>query len=230
MPEDKFNLHDLPPGERPRERLAQYGPAALSATELLAILLGTGTREENVMRLSERILAQFGGLKGLAKSSLTELEQVHGLGKAKVASLTAALEIGRRLTAFSPDERPILHTSEDAAMLVMDMSALQQEHVRVILLDAANRVIAIPTVYIGTVNTAVLRTAEIYREAISRNAPAIILAHNHPSGDPTPSPEDVHLTRRLIQAGELLDIVLLDHLIIGGQAWRSLREMRLGFQ
>lgn len=226
---DNFKLTDIASSERPRERLNKFGPGVLSSAELLAIILGTGTKQENVVHLAQRVLAQFGGLKGLAQAAPAELEKVHGLGQAKIAGMLAALEIGRRLMVASPDERPVLRTSADAAQLVMDMGTLPQEHIRVILLDTANRVIAIPTLYIGTVNTAILRVAELYREAIARNAPAVIVAHNHPSGDPTPSPEDVQLTRKLVQAGELLDIVLLDHIIIGGQEWRSLKEMRLGF-
>lgn len=230
MPETPHTpMNHIPNSERPHERLETQGPTALSTRELLAIVLGTGTKQENVMQLAERILAHFGGLNGLAKATPAQLENIHGLGKAKSASLLAILEISRRLMIASPDERPLIRSSEDAARLVMDMGTLHQEHVRLILLDTSNRVIAMPTVYIGTVNTAVLRVAELYREAIARNAPAMIVVHNHPSGDPSPSPEDVSLTRRLIEAGQLLDIILIDHLIIGGYDWRSLRKMGLAF-
>lgn len=230
MPEHRnIRMHDLPNSERPRERLTKLGPSALSASELIAIILGTGTKQENVLQLSERVLAHFGGLNGLSKATPAQLERIHGLGKAKIANLLATLELGRRLVVASPDERPVIKTAADAAHLVMDMNTLEQEHVRLILLDASNRVIALPTVYIGTVNTAVLRIAEVYREAIARNAPAMVIAHNHPSGDPSPSPEDVQLTRRLVDAGKLLDIVLIDHIIIGGYQWNSLRQMNLGF-
>jgi DNA repair protein RadC len=222
-------LRQVPYNERPRERLSTYGPTALSSAELLAIILGTGSRQENVVHLAERLLAHFGGLNALAQTSHYELEQIHGLGTAKITRLLAALELGRRLVISTPEVRPIVHTSADAARLVMDMGDLPQEHIRLILLDTSHRVIATPTIYIGTVNTAVLRTSEIFREAIVRNAPAIIVVHNHPSGDPSPSPEDVQLTRRLIDAGDLLDIVLLDHIIIGHNTWRSLKEMKLGF-
>ncbi|MDX1994845.1 MAG: DNA repair protein RadC [bacterium] len=223
------SLHEMPEGERPRERLMTHGAAALSNAELLAILLRTGNREENVLRLAERLLAHYGGLAGLAQASLAELSHVHKLGQAKTSQIAAALELGRRLLTLKPEERRPILTAGDAAQLVMDMSSLPQEHIRVILLDNSRRVIAISTVYIGTVNAAMLRVAEIYREAVTRNAPALILVHNHPSGDPSPSPEDVQLTRTLIEAGKLLDIVLLDHLIIAGAQWRSLREMQLGF-
>lgn len=228
--QNKLSLQQYPSNERPRERLSRHGAAALSASELLAIILGTGTRQENVIHLAERVLTHFGGLNGLAQAAPSELEQMHGLGAAKIAQIVAAVEIGRRMAHTSETERPIVQTSAQAVHLVKDMNSLLQEQIRVILLDTAYRVIAVPTVYIGTVNAALLRVSEVYREAIARNAPAIILVHNHPSGDPTPSPEDVELTRRLIQAGELLDITLLDHLIVGGNGWRSLKEMGLGFR
>lgn len=230
MTTDNLSMHDFPDGERPRERLLAHGATALSNTELLAILLRTGTPQENVLRLAERILAHYGGLHGLAQTTAAELLSIHGLGDAKIAQIMAALEIGKRLATSQPNERPLVNKAEDAARLVLDMAHLQQEHVRVILLDTARRVIAIPTVYIGTLNASVLRVSEIYREAITRNSPAIILAHNHPSGDPTPSPEDVELTRSLIAAGKLLDITLLDHIIIGQRGWTSFKESGLAFR
>lgn len=222
-------LRDLPDSERPRERMLNHGAGKLSNVELIAILLRTGTAKENVLRLAERLLIHYGGLKGLAQASPDDLRHIDGLGDAKIAQILAALELGKRLLTYHPDERPTLHEAKDAAKLVMDMGDLQQEHIRVILLDNARRVIAIPTVYIGTVNAAMLRTSEIFRDAIIRNAPAVILVHNHPSGDPSPSPEDIELTRTLFDAGRLLDIILLDHIIIGRQDWRSLKELNLGF-
>lgn len=220
----------MPGSERPRERLMQHGASALSNAELLAIILRTGTTQENVLHLAERILARYHGLQGLAQTSPEELQQITGLGTAKAAQILAALEIGKRLISYNSDDRPIVHTATDAARLVLEMGSLRQEQVRIILLDNARRVIAIPTVYIGTLNTSVLRVAEIFREAITRNSPALILAHNHPSGDPSPSPEDIELTRTLVAAGHLLDIQVLDHLIIGQPRWVSLKEMGLGFR
>jgi DNA repair protein RadC len=224
-----LTVHDLPDDERPRERLLRHGPAALSSAELLAIILRTGTAQENVIRLSERILSQFNGLHGLAQASPAQLEQIRGLGTAKAAQVLAAIELGRRASSRSTSDRPLIQSAADAADLVSDMAALTQEHVRVILLDSGRRVIATPTVYIGTVNASVLRVPEIFREAIARNSPAIVLAHNHPSGDPAPSPEDVEMTRVLNAAAHLLDIALVDHIIIGHQSWESLRELSLGF-
>lgn len=223
------SIQDLPNTERPRERLLQQGSKALSNTELLAIILRTGTADENVLRLAERVLAHYGGLHGLAQASSADLTRFKGLGSAKAAQVAAALELGKRLMLYDPAEQPVISRAEDAFRLVADMGQLQQEHVRVILLDISRRVIAIPTVYIGTLSASVLRTSEIFREAVTRNCPAIIVVHNHPSGDSHPSPEDVDLTRSLIAAARLLDITLLDHLIIGRQSWSSLKDLGLGF-
>ncbi len=227
--DDTISIHDMPQSERPRERLLALGAASLSSAELLAIILRTGTAQENVLRLCERILATFDGLQGLAKATPVDLQQIHGLGEAKTAQIVAVLELGRRLMAHTPNERPIIGSAADAARLLQDMGNLQQEHVRVMLLDMNRRVISTPTIYIGTLNASVLRVSEIFREAVTRNSPALILAHNHPSGDPSPSPEDIEITRTLIAAGKLLDIALIDHLIIGQREWRSLKQLGLGF-
>jgi len=226
---ESLSIHDMPESERPRERLLQQGPGALSDSELLAIILRTGTARDNALRLAERILAHYGGLHGLATATTSELNQFSGLGSAKIAQIAAALELGKRVNGFSPQRRPQIERAEDAVPLVADMSTLQQEHVRTILLDNSRRVIAIPTVYIGTVNVSVLRVAEVLREAVIRNSPAVIIVHNHPSGDSAPSPEDIDLTRSLVAACRLLDITLVDHLIIARDSWSSLKELGLGF-
>ena len=223
-------IHDLPAEERPRERLVHYGATALSNAELLAIILRTGGRGENVIQMAQRLLADWEGLPGLARVSFAELSAMKGMGTAKAAEIKACLEIGRRLMLASPNERPqIASPADGAALLMMDMAHLEQEHLRLLLLDTKNRVLAMPTVYQGNVNTTVVRVAELFREAIRHNATALIVAHNHPSGDPTPSPEDVHMTRQIVQAGELLGIQVLDHLVIGSNRFVSLKERRLGF-
>lgn len=226
---DNYTIHDMPDDERPRERLLQHGSDALSTTELLAIILRTGTPDENVLQLAGRILAEYDGLRGLSRVSAAELTRFKGLGKAKSAQILAALALGQRASLLQPEQRPQIQKAVDAASLLMDMGHLSQEQVRVILLDSGRRVVSTQTVYKGTVNMSVLRVAEMYREAIVRNCPAMIVAHNHPSGDANPSPEDIDLTRALVAAGDLLDIQLVDHLIIGQNQWRSLREMGLGF-
>jgi DNA repair protein RadC len=221
---NKANLTVIPSYQHPGGQLFAQGAAALSNTDLLATILRTGSAQESAMQLAARILEHFDGLQGLAQANPADLQRVTGLGNAQTAQVIAALELSKRLLLIRSAERPLIQSAEDAARYVADMAFLAQENVRVILLDSGRRVIAAPTVYIGTVSTSAVRVAEIFREAISRNSPAIILTHNHPSGDPTPSPEDVELTRTLANAGRLLDITLVDHVIIGQQRWVSLRE------
>ena len=223
-------IRDLPESERPRERLQSYGPGSLSTSELLAIILRTGTKSESVINLGSRLLAQFGGLAGIARASFSDLCNIHGLGVAKAAQLKAALELGKRLMVASPEERPQVKSPTDVAnLLMMEMGFLEQEHLRVVLLDTKNRVLGMPTIYIGSINTSVLRVGELFREAIKANSAAVIVVHNHPSGDPTPSPEDVRITQQLVEAGKLLDVEVVDHLIIGQQRYVSLKERGLGF-
>ena len=224
-------IKDLPAGERPRERLKEYGASSLSNAELLAIILRTGVGGENVLNLATRLLARFGGLIGLARASFSELCGEKGIGVAKAAQLKAAMELGRRLLVASPEERLQVKSPADAANLMMiEMGTLEQEHMRLILLDSKNYVLDTPTMYIGSLNTSVIRVGELFREAIKQNCAAMIVVHNHPSGDPTPSPEDVAVTELITQAGQLLDIDVLDHLIIGQQQYVSLKERRLGFK
>ncbi|MCK6623957.1 MAG: DNA repair protein RadC [Anaerolineae bacterium] len=223
-------IHDFPLGERPRERLQYYGPTALSNAELLAILLRVGRTGENVVALSTRLLVEFGGLAGLAKASFSDLSSIKGVGTAKTAQLKAAIELGRRLLITSPDARPQITSPLEAAnLLMLEMGGLEQEHLRTLLLDTKNRVLASPTVYVGNVNSSIIRISEVFREAVRENATAMIVAHNHPSGDPTPSPEDVQVTRSIVEAGSLLGIDVLDHLVIGHQRFISLKERGLGF-
>jgi DNA repair protein RadC len=223
-------IHDFPVGERPRERLQNYGATALSNAELLAILLRVGSPGENVVALGTRLLTEFGGLAGLARASFNELASVKGLGLAKTAQLKAALELGRRMLLTSPDVRPQITSPTDVAnLLMLEMGSLEQENLRTLLLDTKNRVLGSPTVYVGNVNSSIVRVSEIFREAVRQNATALILAHNHPSGDPTPSPEDIEVTRSVVEAGSLLGIEVLDHLVIGHQRFVSLKERGLGF-
>lgn len=223
-------IRDLAQEDRPRERLMRVGAQAVSTAELLAIILRTGVGGENVLRLSERLLSTFRDLPGLAQASLAELTEVKGVGPAKAVEIKAALEIGRRLMASAPQERVRVTSPADAANLLMsEMMFLEQEHLRLILLDTRNGVLGTPTIYVGSLNTSVIRIGELFRAAIKANAAAFIVAHNHPSGDPSPSPEDVNVTRQIVQAGKLLDISLLDHIVIGRQRYVSLKERGLGF-
>ncbi|GAB4280983.1 MAG: DNA repair protein RadC [Candidatus Promineifilaceae bacterium] len=223
-------IRDLASHDRPRERLMRVGETAVSSTELLAIIMRTGVGGENVLRLAERLLTHFQDLPGLARASISELTQVKGIGPAKAVEIKAALELGRRLMATAPQERPTITSPSDAANLLMaEMMFLEKEHLRLITLDTRNRVISTPTIYVGSLNTSVIRISELFRAAIKDNAAAFIMAHNHPSGDPSPSPEDVNVTRQVVQAGKLMDIALLDHIIIGRQRFVSLKERGLGF-
>ena len=224
-------VKEMPTDERPRERLARMGAQALSTAELLAIILRTGVGGENVLAMAGRILAQFDGLAGLARADFSELAAVHGLGPAKSAQVMAALELGRRLMAEAPEERWQIRSPGDAARVLMPaLGYLEQEQFAVLYLDTRNRVVAQEMLYKGSLNTSLVRIAEVFRGAVRRNCAALIVAHNHPSGDPSPSPEDVALTRRLIEAGKLLEIDVLDHLVIGQNRYVSLRERALGFE
>jgi DNA repair protein RadC len=200
-------------------------PPHTTNVELVAALLDS----ENALNMAALILVHFDGLHGLRHATAKDLQKIEALSTSSTLRILAALEIANRLMTYRADERPILTSAADAVYLVSDMANLQQEQVRVILLDLSQRVVDISTIYIGTLNASVLRTAEVFREAIIRNCPAVILVHNHPSGDSSPSPEDVELTRILIAAGKLLDITLIDHLIISRHGWSSLKEMGLAF-
>ena len=225
-----YRIMDLHESDRPRERLAALGPQALTNAELLAILLRVGVRGESAVAVGQRLLNKFGGLAGMHRAPFADLKKQHGLGDAKAAQIKAAIELGRRLTLESPEERPTINSPADAAALVLyEMSALEAEHLRVVLLDRRNRVSEIVEVYKGSVNSSQVRVGEVFKEAIRKNASALVVIHNHPSGDPTPSPDDVAVTRAIVQAGKLLDVEVLDHLVIGHGKWVSLKERGLGF-
>lgn len=224
-------ITDLPALDRPRERLAREGAAVLSSAELLAILLRVGIEGENAVRMAERLLVELNGLPGLHRTPYTDLCRVRGIGPAKAAQLIAAIELGRRISSSTAEDRPTISSPADAANLLMyQMAALDQEYLYVILLDTRNRVLGRPLeVYHGSLNTSLIRIGEVFREAVRVNAASIIVAHNHPSGDPSPSPEDVAVTRAVVEAGQLLDIDVLDHLVIGCYRFVSLKERGLGF-
>ena len=224
-------IRELPIGERPRERLRAHGPRYLNNAELVAILLRTGIAGENAINVATRILAEFDGLAGFARAGYAELCDQRGLSDAKTCEIMAALELGRRIASLAPEERAEISCPQDAANLVSaEMETLTQENLDVLLLNNKNRVIARRNIYIGTVNNSSVRTAEVLRPAVRENAPSIIVVHNHPSGDPTPSPEDIAVTVHLAAAGKLMDIELLDHIIIGhGGQFVSLKQKGLGF-
>ncbi len=225
-----YRITDLQETDRPRERLASLGPQSLSNAELIAILLHVGVPGENAVQVGQRLLQKFGGISGLHRAPFDELIKQHGIGEAKAAQIKAAIELGRRLTLEAPEERPAINSPADAAALVLyEMSALEQEHLRVILLDRRNRVLEVTELYRGSVSSSQVRVGEIFKAAIRKNASALIVVHNHPSGDPTPSPDDVAVTRAIVQAGKMLDVDVLDHMVIGQGRWVSLKERGLGF-
>lgn len=225
-----LRLRDFPAGETPRERMAVLGEQALSTAELLAVVIGTGHGDDHVLQLAQVLLSDLHGLPGLARASMQELQQVRGIGEAKAGRIKASFELGRRMMKRPQEERPAITTPAQAAELLMpEMSHLEQEHLRLILLDSRNRVLSMPTLYIGSLNTSVIRIGEVFRAAIRENAAAVIAGHNHPSGDPSPSPEDVQITRQMVAAGRLLGISFLDHIICGRQGFVSLKERALGF-
>ena len=225
-----YRITDLPANDRPRERLAKLGAQALSSAELIAILLCVGVPGESAVQMGQRLLQNLGGLSSLHRATFDELCAQHGIGSAKAAQIKAAIELGRRLMLESPEERPTINSPADAAALVQyEMSALEKEEMRVILLNTRNGVVDIVTVAHGSLNSAQMRVGEIFTPAIRRNAAALIAVHNHPSGDPKPSPDDVAITRAMIDAGKLLDVEVLDHLVIGQGRYISLKEKKLGF-
>ncbi|MDY6916407.1 MAG: DNA repair protein RadC [Chloroflexota bacterium] len=230
MVEYHLRLKELPICERPRERLRRAGPSSLSNSELLAIVIRTGSASENVLTLATKLLSRFGGLVGLSKASFGELCDEVGVGEAKAAQLKAALELGRRLVSTQSEERAVVRSPQDVANLLMpEMGFLDQEQLRVILLNTKNQVVGVSEVYRGNVSTSMIRSSEVLREAVRQNCPAVVVVHNHPSGDPTPSPEDTEVTRQIVAAGKTLDIEVLDHVIIGDQRYVSLKEKGLGF-
>lgn len=220
-------VRELPAGDQPLQRLRAAGQHALSNVETLALVLGTA----DALDLAEDLLVGARGLDGLARLSLSELQRMDGVGEALAARIKAALELGRRLMTAAPETRRRVMSPADAANLLMaDMMLLEQEQLRVILLDTRNRVLGAPTIYAGSLDTAVIRVGELFRPALAEQAAAIIVAHNHPTGDPAPSPEDIYVTRQIVAAGKLLDVECLDHVIIGRLRFVSMKERGLGFE
>jgi DNA repair protein RadC len=222
-------LREWPIGERPIERLSAVGSAAVSDAELLAVLF-SGSSGANPVAVAQQLISAFGGWHGLQRATLEELRQQPGLGLRRAAQVKAALEVARRLVLAPPGERPQIKSPSDAAQLLMaEMGYLDQEQLRVVCLDTKNRVQEIALVYQGNLNSSLVRVSELFKPAIRRNSAAILVAHNHPSLDPTPSPEDVLVTREIVAAGMLLDIDVTDHLVICQGRFVSLRERGLGF-
>ncbi len=223
MENSSKTIKKMPVNMRPRERLLNEGPRALNDMELLAIILRTGTVSSDVLDLAVNILHHFGSLNVMAQASREELLAIDGIGQAKAALLLAAVEIGRRCNIKEIIGRKIVNSSDAADYLMNDMIGLDREYFKVMLLDTHKIVIGVETISIGTLNASLVHPRELFKSAIRRSAAAVIIAHNHPSGQTDPSGEDIALTRRVIQSGELLGIEVLDHIIIGNHSFRSLR-------
>ncbi|TCS79059.1 RadC family protein [Tepidibacillus fermentans] len=227
---DKKNImvRDVPLDERPRERLMKYGAEQLSSSELLAIILRTGSTNESVLQLATKILSKFETLQSLYDVTIEELMMIKGVGKAKAIEIKAAIEFGKRIVKATPTEKETIRSPRDVfAYLGEDMRFLRQEHFVAILLDTKNHIIAKETISVGSLNASIVHPREVFKPAIKKSASAMIVAHNHPSGDPSPSREDIEITKRLYQAGEILGIDLLDHVIIGEDKYTSLKEKGL---
>ncbi|KAF0823695.1 DNA repair protein RadC [Cytobacillus firmus] len=225
MQTDSLLIKDFPQDERPRERFVQNGPESLSNHELIAILLRTGTKDESVLQLANRLLTHFEGLRLLKDASLDEITAIKGIGSAKAIQVLAAVEIGRRISKLTYDDRYIIRSPEDGANYVMhDMRFLSQEHFVCLYLNTKNQVLHKQTIFIGSLNASIVHPREVFKEAFRRSAASIICIHNHPSGDPTPSREDIEVTKRLAESGKIIGIDVLDHLIIGENKFVSLKE------
>lgn len=225
MGETTLFIRDVPREERPRERLLKEGPARLSNQELLSIILRTGSKEESVLALAGKVLHRFNGLKMLKHATVEELKEVKGIGETKAIQLMAALELGKRLVSERPEDRYAIRSPLDGVKYVMDdMRFYTQEHFVCLYLNTKNQVIHRQTIFVGSLNASIVHPREVFKEAIKRSAASVICFHNRPSGDPTPSEEDIAVTKRLVECGYLLGIDVLDHIIIGDRDYISLKE------
>ncbi|MGG4268034.1 RadC family protein [Peribacillus simplex] len=218
-------IRDYPKEERPRERFLQDGPQSLSNQELLALLLRTGSKEESVLQLSGRLINSFKGLRLLKEATVEELTVIKGIGEAKAIQILASVELGRRINKLNDQDRYVIRSPEDGANYCMEeMRFLSQEHFVCLYLNTKNQVLQKTTVFIGSLNASIVHPREVFKEAFRRSAASIICLHNHPSGDPSPSREDIEVTKRLVECGKIIGIEVLDHIIIGEHKYVSLKE------
>jgi len=223
--EKAIRVMDLPENERPRERILRYGAKVLSNGELLAIILRTGTTNENVLNLSNRVIKNCGGLNGILNTSAEGFMSISGIGKAKAAQILALVEVSKRFKSFQSGESIKITQPVDAANIVMEeLRSMKKECLKLIMMNTKNIIISIKDVSIGSLNSSIVHPREVFTEAIKNSSASIIICHNHPSGDPTPSNEDINIKYRLRECGKLLGIELVDHIIIGEGSYISLKE------
>ncbi len=220
-----FTIHDLPISERPRERLQKFGAEALSAQEILALILGRGIAGESVTVTAQRLLSQFGNLRGIAGASIEGLSQVKGIGIAKASQIKAAFELANRLEGYSEaGDKPVVKTPDEVVAVVRGrLKGKKKEHFLALLLDTRNRLIKVAEISIGSLDSSIVHPREVFKEAISASAASVIFVHNHPSGDPEASEDDIKLTKRLAEVGEIVGIDVLDHIIVGDNDYLSLK-------
>ena len=223
-----FTIHDLPKSERPRERLIKLGPEALSAQELLALIIGRGTPGKSVMHIAQELLNKFGNIKNIGEATIEQLCKIQGIGLAKAAQIKACFEIGKR-EALEPEQKKYDIQNPQAVVKTIRTSIKDKakEHFKLVILDSRNKIIGITNVSIGTLNASLAHPREIFKDAITHNAASIILVHNHPSGDPEPSEDDLLLTKRLVESGKILGIEVIDHIIIAKNEFLSFKEKNL---
>lgn len=223
--EYRIKMKELPEEMRPREKMLKNGAEALTTAELLAVLLRTGTDSMSAVDLATFLLARSGGLLGLTERSAHELCEIRGIGPAKAAEIKAAVEIGRRLSCEVSGPRQVINCPTDIYELLKErMRYYDREHFQAVFLNTKHHVLAVETISVGSLNSSIVHPRELFKNSIKRSAAALVIAHNHPSGDPSPSAEDIAITRRLVEAGNIIGIQLLDHIIIGESSFVSLKE------
>lgn len=229
QPDKSFTVHDLPQAERPRERMQKYGAEALSTTELIAILIRSGTPGESVLLIAQKLLSHFGNLQNIASASLEELAGIKGIGPAKATQIKAAFELGRRVDDpdYNSNGEPVQSPEQACRAVQGKLKGKKKEHFYILCLDTRNRVRAKREVSIGNLDSSIVHPREVFKEAISSLSASVIFVHNHPSGDLEPSPEDISLTKRLAEAGDLLGIPVLDHIIVSDRGYTSLKSRNL---
>jgi DNA repair protein RadC len=223
-----FTVHDLPKSERPRERLKQFGPEALSAQELLALIIGRGVSKKSVMTIAQELLIKFGNIKAISEATIEELSQIKGIGFAKAVQIKACFELGKRKD-LEPELKDFDIKDPQSVIKAIRASIKDKakEHFKLIFLNARNKILGISTISIGSLNASIVHPREVFKDAIMHNAYSVVLAHNHPSGDPEPSENDIKMTKKLVESGKILGIEVIDHIIVGKNEFCSFKERGL---